>query len=299
MIDSHAPTGSAAPAAAAFAAQSPYSDPGRHAALVAAVAPEPRDIHRAVTATIAHYRGDPVPPTPDQLADIDRRWVAAILDAAASRCDGPLDRPRASAERVGGCCRDHSLLAVSILRAHGVPARTRLGFADYFSPDSGTTTSSSNTSSGAVRATAGGAGAGSTPSSRPTSRPSSATRSTRTTSPPARGRRSKPPPRGGSPTAPGAPTSRDTGFTRDRRTPGPGSCTATCSATSPTACAPNCCCGTAGGRWRSRTNRSPRHPSPSPTASRSSRSTPIAATPTPMRRSPRSGRPTTVCGPDG
>lgn len=112
---------------------SPYSDPGRHRSLVAAVAPEPRAIHRAVTATIAHYRADPTPPTAEQLADIDRRWLASILDAAVARAAGPLDASRAPRDRVGGCCRDHSLLAVSILREHGVAARTRLGFAGYFS----------------------------------------------------------------------------------------------------------------------------------------------------------------------
>jgi Transglutaminase-like superfamily len=34
-----------------------------------------------------------------------------------------------------GCCRDHTLVAVAVLRQHGVPARSRVGFADYFSPD--------------------------------------------------------------------------------------------------------------------------------------------------------------------
>ncbi|MGX5697618.1 transglutaminase domain-containing protein [Agromyces soli] len=116
------------------AVHSPYSDPGRHRALVAAVAPEPRAIHRAVTRTVGHYRASPTPPTAEQLADVDRRWIASVLDAATARAAGPLDAPRAPAQRVGGCCRDHSLLAVSILREHGRAARTRLGFADYFTP---------------------------------------------------------------------------------------------------------------------------------------------------------------------
>ncbi|GAA1786162.1 transglutaminase-like domain-containing protein [Agromyces lapidis] len=117
-----------------FARHSPYSEPGSHRRLVAAVAPEPQAIHRAATATITHYRAGRAAPTAAQLADVDRRWISAILDAAAERAEGPLDAERADADRVGGCCRDHSLLAVSILREHGVPARTRLGFAAYFTP---------------------------------------------------------------------------------------------------------------------------------------------------------------------
>lgn len=120
--------------AADFAHHSAYSDPGAHRMLVAAIAPELHAIHRAVTATITHYRAGEAPPTPAQLADIDRRWISSILDAAADRANGPLDAERAPGERVGGCCRDHSLLAVAILREHWVPARTRLGFASYFEP---------------------------------------------------------------------------------------------------------------------------------------------------------------------
>lgn len=127
-------TDSATSSASSLARHSPYSEPGAHRPLVAAVAPEPGAIHRAVTSTITHYRAGAVPPTPAQLADVDRRWISSILAAAAERADVPLDAERAAAERVGGCCRDHSLLAVSILREHGVPARTRLGFASYFEP---------------------------------------------------------------------------------------------------------------------------------------------------------------------
>lgn len=115
-----------------YATHTPFSDPGPHAALVAAVPPDTPSLHRAATQTVLHYRAGEVPPTPDQLDDIDRRWVSATLDAAVDRAPGPLDAPRDSACRVGGCCRDHSLLAISILREHGVPARSRVGFGSYF-----------------------------------------------------------------------------------------------------------------------------------------------------------------------
>ncbi|MWB99482.1 transglutaminase-like domain-containing protein [Agromyces seonyuensis] len=120
-------------AADAVAAHSPASDPGTHRALLAAVDPDPAALRAAATATIRHYRAEGEP-TPAQLADIDRRTLASILDAAVERAAGPLTAPRAAEAKVGGCCRDHALLAVGVLREHGIPARSRLGFADYFTP---------------------------------------------------------------------------------------------------------------------------------------------------------------------
>lgn len=114
-----------------YADHSPYSDPGDHAALLAGVRPDPASLHAAVTAAVVHYRAGATAPTPAQLDDVDRRWVASILDAVAERAPGPLDAPRSPEQQAGGCCRDHTLLAVAVLREHGVPARTRLGFTDY------------------------------------------------------------------------------------------------------------------------------------------------------------------------
>ncbi|MGC5168440.1 transglutaminase-like domain-containing protein [Luteimicrobium sp. DT211] len=115
-----------------YATHSPFSDPGAHAPLLDAVGTDPDSLHRAVTRTILHYRGEAARLTPEQLRDVDSRWVATILDVATQRQPGPLDAVRPDACVVGGCCRDHALLAVAILRQHGIPARTRLGFAGYF-----------------------------------------------------------------------------------------------------------------------------------------------------------------------
>ena len=51
------------------------------------------------------------------------------------RHGAPLDRERPLAERVAGCCRDHSLFTVGALREHGIAARNRIGFAGYLVPD--------------------------------------------------------------------------------------------------------------------------------------------------------------------
>lgn len=114
------------------ARHSPYSDPRHHETLVRAVEADVASIARAVTNVIGHYRAEDLDPS--TAGEIHLRTVAEILDADQSRHRSPLAEPRPPRERVQGCCRDHSLLAVSILRSHGVPARTRVGFASYFLP---------------------------------------------------------------------------------------------------------------------------------------------------------------------
>jgi hypothetical protein len=116
-----------------YLTHSAYSDPGRHAALVAAVNPEPEAIHHAAWNTILHYRADEIALSDEQREDVDRRWLATLLDVGQERAPGPLDAPREPAQRLAGCCRDHTLLAVSVMREHGIPARSRVGFAGYFS----------------------------------------------------------------------------------------------------------------------------------------------------------------------
>ncbi|HLS26259.1 MAG TPA: transglutaminase domain-containing protein [Beutenbergiaceae bacterium] len=117
-----------------YAAHSSFSDPGAHRPLLAAVPPDTPSLHTAVMRTVLHYRNQTHPLTPRQLADIDNRWVERICSTAVERRPGPLTQERPAAEQVGGCCRDHVLLAVAILREHGIPARSRVGFAGYLNP---------------------------------------------------------------------------------------------------------------------------------------------------------------------
>jgi hypothetical protein len=55
-----------------------------------------------------------------------------LVRAVRELADRPLDAPREPAERVGVVCRHFSTFAVALLRAAGVPARARCGFAGYF-----------------------------------------------------------------------------------------------------------------------------------------------------------------------
>jgi hypothetical protein len=128
-----------APSLGDWASHSPYSDPAPHTDLLAAIAPEPAAVHVAACNTVVHYRDQNLPggPSPDQWHDIDRRWLSSTLDAATARAAGPLDAPRERAQQVAGCCRDHTLFSLGVLRSHGVPARSRIGFAHYFEPGFG------------------------------------------------------------------------------------------------------------------------------------------------------------------
>jgi hypothetical protein len=128
------------------ARHTPYSRPGKYAALL----DEALGCHRAADLAtervllemvsslarnlVVHYRGSGHPLPAATQSDINLRWVEDILDTDQSRHGAPLRTVRAVTERVQGCCRDHSLLSVSALRQLGFPARSRVGFASYFAP---------------------------------------------------------------------------------------------------------------------------------------------------------------------
>ncbi len=69
-----------------------------------------------------------------QMAERNTRHASALLQRALELDDGPLDRPRPVQHRVVGTCRHYTVLATAFLRAAGIPARARSGFATYFVP---------------------------------------------------------------------------------------------------------------------------------------------------------------------
>jgi hypothetical protein len=60
------------------------------------------------------------------------RRVEDLLGAIVSRDDRPLDVGRAPGARIATNCRGFTVLAVTLLRAKGIPARSRCGFGAYF-----------------------------------------------------------------------------------------------------------------------------------------------------------------------
>jgi hypothetical protein len=113
---------------------SPYSDPGRHAALLEAVPTDIPSLSEVARNIIVHYRGSGLELPSYSRNDIDSRWLSTILDIDQKRHPKPLAEHREATERVQGCCRDHTLFCVGVLRQHGIPARSLVGFAGYLRP---------------------------------------------------------------------------------------------------------------------------------------------------------------------
>ena len=72
--------------------------------------------------------------TAAQAGAVHERDAAALLELARTIDPRPLDQPRTPGERIGGRCNTYTLLTVALLRAAGIPARSRCGFGAYFVP---------------------------------------------------------------------------------------------------------------------------------------------------------------------
>ena len=118
-----------------WSAQTRFSDPGRFSTLLDAILPEPEAVSGIARNLVAHYAAERDALPAATRGDINLRWVEAQLAVDQDRHHAPLAAPRRLGERLQGCCRDHSLLSMAMLRHHGRPARSRVGFAGYFSPD--------------------------------------------------------------------------------------------------------------------------------------------------------------------
>lgn len=60
------------------------------------------------------------------------RTTAEVLGRTLEICPEPITAAREPTDRVVSICRDFALVHTALLRAHGVPARVRCGFANYF-----------------------------------------------------------------------------------------------------------------------------------------------------------------------
>lgn len=120
-----------------YRAQSVWTDPGPFASRLAAIDPAPAHVADAVSGLMLHPMLAPVHgiAVPAEAAD-DRllRPVDAMLERLVARDAAPLTIPRAPDDRLFGTCASFARLATAVFRAHGVPARCRVGFAAYFSP---------------------------------------------------------------------------------------------------------------------------------------------------------------------
>jgi len=121
-----------------YAAQSRVTEPGKFAATVKGVPGSLSAMRRAARQLVFHYRADgdfaENGIAAERIAEIDTRYAEDMLARLTELADQPLGADRKPCERLLGCCRDFTVLFLSMARAHGVPVRARVGFAGYFPP---------------------------------------------------------------------------------------------------------------------------------------------------------------------
>jgi hypothetical protein len=119
--------------------QSKFTDPGAAGAVIDDELPaDLAALREASSQLVFHYRADGdwaengVPA--ERAGEIDTRYADGMFALLLSRGEPALARKRLPPDRVVGCCRDSTLLFVSLARRKGIPARMRVGFAAYFRP---------------------------------------------------------------------------------------------------------------------------------------------------------------------
>lgn len=122
------------PDLARYARHSRMTDPGELAGFLSTFPADPTALGETIRHLTAHHRATPGVPEA-RMTEADTRWMAAILARIRAVSDAPLNRPRPLDQRFVGCCRDDALLFVAAMRQHGIPARSRVGFAPYLSPN--------------------------------------------------------------------------------------------------------------------------------------------------------------------
>jgi hypothetical protein len=121
-----------------YATQSRFSDPGRHADWLADTPADLAALRDIAAGLVFHHwaAGDPTAHgfPASRLAEVDLRYAEAMLGRLRELDPTLSGEPRRTTDRILGCCRDFTLLYVTLLRHHGIPARSRIGFADYLRP---------------------------------------------------------------------------------------------------------------------------------------------------------------------
>ena len=115
-----------------------YATPGRHTDVtgfglqVSSVEEAVRVVQGLLVYDLAAKDLYGVELTATQAGAVHERDAAALLELARTIDPRPLDQPRNPGERIGGRCNTYTLLTVALLRAAGVPARSRCGFGAHF-----------------------------------------------------------------------------------------------------------------------------------------------------------------------
>ena len=118
-----------------YARQSAVTDPGAMADRIEGVGTDLAVLRRMVSGLLVHYRDPGLAGygiADERHAEIDSRYAERMLARLGELDAAPLWAERPRANRLVGCCRDFTVLYLTLLRALGIPARARVGFAGYF-----------------------------------------------------------------------------------------------------------------------------------------------------------------------
>ena len=111
------------------------TDPGKYAYLLDDLPADPAVLLSVPAKVMVHEfweeaYGLKLEPPPR--ATVNTRQVEGLLAAIVERDDSPLTVTREPQVRIPTNCRGFTVLAVALLRAKGIPARSRCGFGAYF-----------------------------------------------------------------------------------------------------------------------------------------------------------------------
>ncbi|NJL53964.1 transglutaminase domain-containing protein [bacterium] len=121
-----------------YATPGPLTDPGKHSDRLRGL---PDDVDQLVK--VVHQLGIydvfasdfyGVKLADERVADIHLRSAESMLDAVFAVHDQPLTARRTPEQRIGCRCHAFTKFILTLLRAKGIPARARCGFAVYFGP---------------------------------------------------------------------------------------------------------------------------------------------------------------------
>ncbi len=113
----------------------PFTDLGEFGGEVDALPSDVRAIAKFVQRLLIHEALAPaykVTLSPERSAEKQLHGASAMLDCARRVDPRPFAEGRPAERRVVGVCRHFATLFVACLRRKGVPARARVGFANYF-----------------------------------------------------------------------------------------------------------------------------------------------------------------------
>ncbi len=121
-----------------YAQHSPITDPGTASERLADLPTDIDALRQVARGLVIHYRAeDPSAHgiLESRLPEIDTRYAEKILERLFDLDGRPLTEERPPKKRILGCCRDFTVLFLTMARHMGISARARVGFATYFLPD--------------------------------------------------------------------------------------------------------------------------------------------------------------------